>query len=55
LEAAGVGLSTSKFFGHHWLVNVDTAFSKLFGAAQDSPLTERSARHVVTFSVDYQW
>jgi hypothetical protein len=25
------------------------------GAAQNSPLTERSARHVVTLSVDYQW
>jgi outer membrane scaffolding protein for murein synthesis (MipA/OmpV family) len=55
LEAAGVGLSTTKFFGHHWLANVDAAFSKLFGGAADGPLTERSARHVVTFSVDYQW
>jgi outer membrane scaffolding protein for murein synthesis (MipA/OmpV family) len=55
LEAAGVGLSTTKFFGHHWLLNLDGAFSKLFGSAQNSPVTERSSRHVVTLSVDYQW
>ena len=55
LEAAGVGISTTKFFGHHWLLNVDGAYSKLFGSAQQSPVTERSARHVITLSVDYQW
>jgi outer membrane scaffolding protein for murein synthesis (MipA/OmpV family) len=55
LEAAGVGLSTTKFFGHHWLLNLDAAYSKFFGSAQQSPITERSARHVVTLSVDYQW
>lgn len=55
LEAAGVGLSTTKFFGHHWLLNLDAAYSKYFGSAQQSPITERSARHVVTLSVDYQW
>ena len=55
LEAAGVGLSTTKFFGHHWMANFDAAFSKLYGSAQSSPITERSARHVLTFSVDYQW
>ena len=55
LEAAGVGISTTKFFGHHWLLNLDGAYSKFFGSAQDSPVTERSARHVVTLSVDYKW
>jgi outer membrane scaffolding protein for murein synthesis (MipA/OmpV family) len=55
LEAAGVGISTTKFFGHHWLLNLDAAYSKFFGSAQDSPVTERSARHVVALSVDYQW
>lgn len=55
LEAAGIGISSTKLFGHHWLLNIDGAFSKLFGSAQSSPITERSARHVVTLSVDYQW
>jgi outer membrane scaffolding protein for murein synthesis (MipA/OmpV family) len=55
LEAAGIGISTTKFFGHHWLLNLDAAYSKFFGSAQESPITERSARHVVTLSVDYQW
>jgi outer membrane scaffolding protein for murein synthesis (MipA/OmpV family) len=55
LEAAGFGLSTTKFFGHHWLLNLDGAFSKLLGGAAASPITERSARHVITLSVDYQW
>jgi outer membrane scaffolding protein for murein synthesis (MipA/OmpV family) len=55
LEAAGIGVSTTKFFGHHWLLNVDGAFSKLLGSAQSSPITERNARHVITMSVSYQW
>jgi outer membrane scaffolding protein for murein synthesis (MipA/OmpV family) len=55
LEAAGFGISSTKFFGHHWLLNLDGAFSKLFGSAQSSPITERSARHQITLSVDYQW
>lgn len=55
LEAAGLGFSSTKFFGDHWLVNLDGAFSKLLGSAGISPLTERSARHVITLSVDYRW
>jgi outer membrane scaffolding protein for murein synthesis (MipA/OmpV family) len=55
LDAAGFGISTTKFFGRHWLVSVDGAFSKLLGSAQSSPITERSARHVFTLSADYQW
>ena len=55
LEAAGFGISTTKFFGHHWLMNLDGAFSKLFGSAQSRPITERSSRHQITLSVDYQW
>jgi outer membrane scaffolding protein for murein synthesis (MipA/OmpV family) len=55
LEAAGVGFSSTKFFGDHWLVSLDGAFSKLLGSAGVSPVTESSAHHVVTLSVDYRW
>jgi outer membrane scaffolding protein for murein synthesis (MipA/OmpV family) len=55
LESAGIGFSSTKFFGEHWLLNLDGAFSKLLGSAGGSPITERSARHVVTLSVDYRW
>ncbi len=55
LETAGMGFSSTKFFGDHWLLNLDGAFSKLLGSAGSSPITERSARHVVTLSVNYRW
>lgn len=55
LEAAGFGISTTKFFGHHWMLNLDGAFSKLMESAQSSPITERSARDVITLSANYQW
>lgn len=55
LEAAGIGFSSTKFFGDHWLLNLDGAFSKLLGSAGGSPITERSAQHVITLSVNYRW
>ena len=55
LEAAGFGFSSTKFFGEHWLANLDGAYSKLLGSAGASPVTERSALHVITLSVDYRW
>jgi outer membrane scaffolding protein for murein synthesis (MipA/OmpV family) len=55
LEAAGLGISSTKFFGRHWLMNLDGAYSKLLGSAANSPVTERSARHVITLSVNYRW
>jgi outer membrane scaffolding protein for murein synthesis (MipA/OmpV family) len=55
LEAAGIGFSSTKFFGEHWLLNLDGAYSKLLGSAGGSPVTERSALHVVTLSLDYRW
>jgi outer membrane scaffolding protein for murein synthesis (MipA/OmpV family) len=55
LEAAGIGFSSTKFFGDHWLLNLDGAFSKLLGSAGSSPITERSAQHVITLSVNYRW
>jgi outer membrane scaffolding protein for murein synthesis (MipA/OmpV family) len=55
LEAAGIGFSSTKFFGEHWLLNLDGAYSKLLGSAGRSPVTERSALHVVTLSLDYRW
>jgi outer membrane scaffolding protein for murein synthesis (MipA/OmpV family) len=55
LDAAGFGISSTKAFGKHWLMNLDGAFSKLLGSAGSSPVTERSARHVITLSMNYQW
>ncbi len=55
IEAAGFGINSTKFFGRHWLMNLDGSFSKLLGSAGSSPVTERSARHVITLSVNYQW
>jgi outer membrane scaffolding protein for murein synthesis (MipA/OmpV family) len=55
VEAAGLGISSTRYFGHHWLMNLDGAFSKLLGSAGNSPITERSARHVITLSLNYQW
>ncbi len=55
LEAAGFGFSSTKFFGDHWLLSLDGAFSKFLGSAGMSPIIERSARHVATLSVDYRW
>lgn len=55
LDAAGFGISSTKAFGQHWLMNLDGAYSKLLGSAGSSPITERSARHVITLSINYQW
>jgi outer membrane scaffolding protein for murein synthesis (MipA/OmpV family) len=55
VEAAGLGINTTKIFGRHWMMNLDGAYSKLLGSAANSPVTERSARHVITLSVSYQW
>jgi len=55
VDAAGIGISSTKAFGKHWMVNLDGAFSKLLGSAGRSPVTERTARHVLALSVDYQW
>jgi len=37
------------------MLNLDGAFSKLMESAQSSPITERSARDVITLSANYQW
>lgn len=54
-NAAGVGFSATRFITEHWLVNVDAAYDRLLGSAIDSPITQRRAQHVYTFSVDYTW
>jgi outer membrane scaffolding protein for murein synthesis (MipA/OmpV family) len=53
--AAGVGFSATRFITKHWLMNLDTAISKLKGSPDVSPVTERSTQRVIAVSVDYQW
>jgi outer membrane scaffolding protein for murein synthesis (MipA/OmpV family) len=53
--AVGVGFSATRFITKHWLMNLDTAISKLKGSPDVSPVTERSTQRVLAVSVDYQW
>jgi outer membrane scaffolding protein for murein synthesis (MipA/OmpV family) len=50
---AGVGFSATKFFGEHWLVNVDAAISQVRGRPAYSPLIERKTQRVVALSFEY--
>jgi outer membrane scaffolding protein for murein synthesis (MipA/OmpV family) len=54
-EAVGVGFSATRFLTDHWLLNLDTAISKLKGSPDVSPVTERSTQRVLVLSVNYSW
>jgi outer membrane scaffolding protein for murein synthesis (MipA/OmpV family) len=54
-DAVGVGLSATRFLGDHWLLNLDTAISRLKGSADISPITERSTQRVLALSAAYRW
>jgi outer membrane scaffolding protein for murein synthesis (MipA/OmpV family) len=54
-EAVGVGFSATRFLTDHWLLNLDTAISKLKGSADESPITERATQRVLVLSVNYTW
>ncbi|MGB6306502.1 MAG: MipA/OmpV family protein [Steroidobacteraceae bacterium] len=54
-EAVGVGFSATRFLTDHWLLNLDSAISKLKGSPDVSPVTESSTQRVIALSVDYQW
>ncbi len=54
-QAVGVGFSATRFFTDHWLLNLDTAISKLKGSSNVSPVTERSTQRVLVLSVNYAW
>jgi len=53
--AAGVGFSATKFFTHHWLVNLDSAINQIRGGAAHSPLIEKRTQRALALSLDYQW
>jgi outer membrane scaffolding protein for murein synthesis (MipA/OmpV family) len=51
--AAGVGFSATKFFGEHWLLNLDAAINEIRGSPSRSPIVEKTDQHVVVLSVNY--
>ena len=54
-SAAGVGFSATKFFGAHWLLNLDSAISEIRGKPSRSPIVEKTNQHVVALSLNYFW
>lgn len=53
--AAGVGFSATKFFGEHWLLNLNGAIHDIRGRPSRSPVVEKTRTHVVTLSVNYNF
>jgi outer membrane scaffolding protein for murein synthesis (MipA/OmpV family) len=53
-SAAGVGFSATKFFGQHWLLNLDSAINEIRGKPSHSPIVEKADQHVFVLSVNYQ-
>ena len=51
---AGFGFSATRFIGQRWFVNMDAAFSRLLGSAEDSPITQQKSQYVVAVSVAYR-
>jgi outer membrane scaffolding protein for murein synthesis (MipA/OmpV family) len=54
-NSVGLGFSATKLFGHHWLLNVDAAYSHLRGSAAESPITETRVQRALAMSLDYRW
>lgn len=52
-SAAGVGFSATKFFGKHWLLNLDSAINEIRGRPARSPIVEKTDQHVVVLSINY--
>ena len=55
LEQAGFGFSATRFFGKHWFLNMDLAASRLFGSADESPITKTGVQGVLSVAVAYKW
>jgi outer membrane scaffolding protein for murein synthesis (MipA/OmpV family) len=55
LESTGFGLVADRFFGKHWLVNVDVAANWLLGSAAESPITQTHVQKVLVLSALYRW
>jgi outer membrane scaffolding protein for murein synthesis (MipA/OmpV family) len=54
-DAVGVGFSATRFLTDHWLLNLDSALSRLKGPPDVSPITERRTQRVLALSVNYLW
>lgn len=54
-NSVGLGISVSKLFGHHWVLNSNLAYSRLRGSASESPITESRVQRAATLSLDYRW
>jgi outer membrane scaffolding protein for murein synthesis (MipA/OmpV family) len=52
--AAGVGFSATKFFGEHWLMNLDAALNQIRGSPSRSPVVENTYQRVGVLSVNYR-
>jgi outer membrane scaffolding protein for murein synthesis (MipA/OmpV family) len=55
LEQAGFGFSATRFFGKHWFLNMDLAASRLFGSADESPVSKTGVQGVLDVAVAYKW
>jgi outer membrane scaffolding protein for murein synthesis (MipA/OmpV family) len=53
--AVGVGFSATQFLTDHWLLNLDSALSRLKGSANVSPIPERRTQRVLVLSASYLW
>lgn len=54
-DAVGVGFSATRFLTDHWLLNLDSALSRLKGSPDVSPITERRTQRVLVLSASYLW
>ncbi len=53
--AVGVGFSATRFLTDHWLLNLDSALSRLKGSSDVSPIPERRTQRVLVLSASYLW
>ena len=53
--AVGVGFSATRFLTDHWLLNLDSALSRLKGSPDVSPIPERRTQRVLVLSASYLW
>ena len=54
-NSVGLGISATKLFGHHWMLNANGAYSRLRGSAAESPITESRVQRAATLSLVYHW
>ena len=53
--SVGVGFSATRIFTKHWLLNLDTAITKLKGSPDMSPIVESRTQRVLALSMNYMW